>query len=344
MFQLAEPLGLFGLLLPFLIWFLLPALSEATSMALRIPFFQGVVGVLEQNKYKSFRFKEVLFPFCIWSLLIFAACGPRFVGEPEPLAREGYNIMLALDLSESMEIRDMVSHNRPVSRLSIVKRAAEQFINMRNTDKFGLILFGSQAYLQTPLTYDRSNVLQRIEDATVGLAGKTTSIGDALGLAVKRLQNVPPKGRIIILLTDGANNSGVLKPLKAAELAQSEGIKVYTIGLGAEGAQASMMGGFIIPNASADLDEDTLKEVAQMTKGQYFRATDTDSLSKIYETIHKLERVEQEQQTIRPQKELYPWVLALALGLFSFWLIIKFRLKEQFPVRFSFKKGVEDAQ
>lgn len=344
MYELANPYILLGLLLPPLVWFALPVLFAPTPIALKVPFFHGVIGLLEHSKYKPYHFQYVILPFCIWSLLILALSGPRFVGKPEPLARAGYNIMLALDLSESMEIRDMLYHNRPASRLSIVKRAAEQFVNMRNTDKFGLILFGSQAYLQTPLTYDRSNVLQRIEDATAGLAGKTTAIGDALGLAVKRLQNVPPKGRIIILLTDGANNSGVLKPLKAAQLAQSEGIKVYTIGLGAQGVQNSMMGGFLIPNASADLDEDTLKEVAEMTKGQYFRATDTDSLSKIYETIHKLETVEQEQQTIRPQKELYPWVLALALFLLSYWLIKKSKPFEQLPMLSPFKKGEEDAR
>ena len=202
----------------------------------------------------------------------------------------------------------------------VVKRAAEQFIQDRMGDKLGLILFGSQAYLQTPLTYDRHSVLLRVDDATAGLAGKTTSIGDALGLAVKRLQNVPAKGRMIVLLTDGVNNSGILAPLKAAELAREDGIKIYTIGLGAEIDPRAMGGLFFNMNVSADLDEDTLKDVAKMTGGRYFRATDMTSLQSIYNAINQLERVSQEQETVRPQHEYYPWPLSMALFLFLYWL------------------------
>ena len=229
--------------------------------------------------------------------------------------------MLALDLSGSMELTDMMLHGRPVSRLMVVKEAAKQFVEDRKGDHIGLILFGTQAYLQTPLTYDRHSVLARIEDASVGLAGKTTSIGDAVGLAVKRLESVPKQGRVIILLTDGANNSGILTPLKAAEIAKDEGIKIYTIGLGAESdPNAITPDNFLTMNASADLDEDTLKEMAKMTDGQYFRATDPDSLKAIYKKINELERTKQEQASVRPQKEYYPWLLALVLLLGDFWL------------------------
>ena len=209
-------------------------------------------------------------------------------------------------------------HGQPATRLAVVKRAAAQFVQDRVGDKIGLILFGSQAYLQTPLTYDRHNVLMRIEDATVGLAGKTTSIGDALGLAVKRLQSVPSEGRIIILLTDGANNSGVLAPLKAAELARDDGIKVYTIGLG---SNAAMGGLFLNMNMASDLDEDTLKAVSKITGGRYFRATDGASLQNIYQSINRMEKVSQEKATVRPEHDYYPWLLSLALLLLflSFW-------------------------
>nr|WP_238551266.1 VWA domain-containing protein [Legionella oakridgensis] len=263
------------------------------------------------------------FIFIIWFLLLLALAGPRWVGEPRPLAREGYNIMLALDLSGSMELPDMMLHGRPVSRLTVVKRAAEQFVQERMGDKIGLILFGSRAYLQTPLTYDRQNILMRLEDATVGLAGKTTSIGDALGLAVKRLQNVPAQGRIIILLTDGANNSGVLAPMKAAELARADGIKIYTIGLGSQADPRALPSVFLNMNASADLDEETLQEVAKVTGGRYFRATDLQSLQRIYEVINQLEKVSQEQATVRPQHDYYPWPLALAFFLFLYWLAVE---------------------
>jgi len=289
--------------------------------ALKVPFFQDMLAVADREKQSISKQSKISLLLCIWALLLLALAGPHWVGEPQPLTREGYNIMLALDISGSMEATDMLFHGRPVSRLAVVKQAAVQFVQERVGDKIGLILFGNRAYLQTPLTYDRQNVLTRIEDATVGLAGKTmTSIGDALGLAVKRLQNVPEQGRIIILLTDGANNSGVLAPLKAAELAQADNIKIYTIGLGSDTDPQAMGGLFLAMNNSADLDEDTLKELAKMTGGRYFRATDMQSLQTIYQTINQLETVAQEEQTMRPQHDYYPWPLALALLLFMYWL------------------------
>jgi Ca-activated chloride channel family protein len=205
-------------------------------------------------------------------------------------------------------------------RLAVVKRAAEEFVQNRVGDRIGLILFGTRAYLQTPLTYDRHSVLLRIEDATVGLAGNTTSIGDALGLAVKRLQTVPKEGRMIILLTDGVNNSGVLPPLKAAELARDFGIKVYTIGLGATVDPQSFGGMFFDMNVRADLDEETLKDVSKMTGGRYFRATDLNSLQKIYKIINQMETTSQEQASVRPQHDYYPWLLGFAIALFLYGL------------------------
>lgn len=326
MFTLTTPWVLLGLIAPFILWFALPRAKVHLPLALKIPFFQAMIPIIDKDKTSAHAENRLLIPLIIWMLVLFALSGPRWVGEPLPVTRDAYNIMMALDLSESMEIRDMLINHHPESRLSVVKRAAKQFVTNRNTDKIGLILFGTQAYLQTPLTYDKQSILMRIEDATVGLAGKTTSIGDAIGLAVKRLQDVPSTGRIIILLTDGANNSGVLKPLKAAELAQKDGIKIYTIGLGAATDQQALINGFMINNASADLDEDTLKEVAKMTGGQYFRATDSETLYTIYNTINGLEKVQQEQATIRPQKDYYPWVLTAALVLFFYWLFIKSNL------------------
>lgn len=320
MFELAVPWVLVLLPLPLFLWFLLPRAKVKLPTALKVPFFDAMLGIVEQEKRSITAQSLLLLPALIWMLLIVALSGPRWVGEPRPVAHEGYNIMMALDLSGSMEITDMLLHGRPVSRLMVVKRAAEQFVEDRSGDKIGLILFGTRAYLQTPLTFDRHSVLMRIEDATAGLAGKTTSIGDAVGLAVKRLQDVPDEGRIIILLTDGANNSGVLAPLKAAELAKQDGIKIYTIGLGSEADPRALTTDFLMPNVSADLDEPTLQKMAEMTGGQYFRATDPESLQKIYQTINQLETVKQDQETIRPQKDYYPWFVGFALLLSFYWL------------------------
>jgi Ca-activated chloride channel family protein len=321
MFELANPWFLLLIPLPLFLWYLAPRASTHLSTALKVPFFDAMQTIVEQEKRALYAQSSMLLPVLIWILSVIALSGPRWVGEPQPLKREGYNIMMALDLSDSMKATDMVLHGRQVSRLMVVKRAAEQFVEERTGDRIGLILFGTRAYLQTPLTYDKHSILMRIEDATAGLAGPTTSIGEAVGLAVKRLEEVPAKGRVLILLTDGANNSGVLEPLKAAELAKEDKIKIYTIGLGAESDPRTMTpDNFLNFTTSADLDEETLQKMAEMTGGRYFRATDPESLQAIYKTINQLETIDNEQATIRPQKDYYPWFAALALVLSFYWL------------------------
>ncbi|KTD34577.1 vWA domain-containing protein [Legionella israelensis] len=328
MFELAMPWALLLLLLPPCIWYLLPRAKPPLPTALRVPFFHAISSIVDKDKRVLTQQSSLMLPFLIWLFAVIALSGPRWVGQPQPVSREGYNIIMALDLSGSMEIPDMLFHGRPVNRLDVVKHAAEQFVKERTGDKIGLILFGSRAYLQSPLTYDRHSVLLRIQDATVGLAGKTTSIGDALGLAIKHLQKMPRKGRVIILLTDGANNSGILQPVKAAELAKTESIKIYTIGLGSSSDSRALSGVLLMPGASADLDEKTLKKIANVTGGRYFRATDSQSLQTIYQTINQLEAISQEHTTIQPQKDYYPWPLALALILFFVWLLERTDLRQ----------------
>lgn len=329
MFELANPWFLVCLPLPLLLWFFMPRAAMHLPIALKVPFYAAMLSIVDKKNPGLIGKSQISLLFLIWCLLVLAAAGPRWIGEPESLTRDGRNILLALDLSGSMEINDMEINGRPVSRLEVVKVAAKQFVQERIGDRIGLILFGSRAYLQTPLTYDHHNVLLRLEDATVGLAGQTTSIGDAIGLAVKRLQDVPARGRLIILLTDGANNSGILSPLKAAELAKLDDIKIYTIGLGAD--EVHSMGGFLFgPNSAADLDEETLQKVAKITGGRYFRATDKQSLHSIYNTINQLETVNQDAATIRPQHDYYPWPLAFALLLFLIWLAQKAGLSSRF--------------
>lgn len=318
MFELAMPWVFLAIPLPFILWFLLPRASLQLSVALKVPFFNAMMTLVEHEKNTITKQHYLWLLLISWCFVLIALAGPRWVGTPRPLAHDSYNIMLALDISPSMGINDMTLNGRRVTRLSVVKRAARQFVEDRSGDKIGLILFGEQAYLLTPLTYDRHNVLMRLDDATVGLAGKSTSVGDALGLAIKRLQHVPAAGRMIILLTDGASNSGVIPPLKAAELARTDGIKVYTIGLHSEIDPQSFSGMFLSSNGSADLDEDTLKAVAKMTGGRYFRASNLQSLQRIYHYIDQMARVSQEQATVRPQHDYYPWFLAIGLGLFLY--------------------------
>jgi len=314
MFELARPWAFVLLLLPPIVWFFLPKARPFLPQALKFPFYDALSDVILPDPSKL---RPVAAMVCIWFLMVVALSGPRWVGPPIPMEQEGRNIMMVLDLSESMSLQDMLSLGRPVSRLSVVKDAAQKFVEARAGDKIGLILFGTHAYLQTPLTFDRASVLDRIADATVGLAGNSTSLGDALGLAVKRLQHAPKKSRVVILLTDGANNSGVLLPSKAAELAKEEGITVYTIGLG---AAAPAEGGMFNLRFGSDLDEESLKEIAKATGGRYFRATDHKSLNAIYQIIDALETVTHKAGTLRPQKDYFMWPLALALLGFLFWL------------------------
>ena len=312
MFELACPWLLCFLPLPWLIWLLLKPSAAVNLVMVKVPFFHLLPN--QKTFYKN-KLTRLIYWFIIWSLLLLALSGPRWVGQPEQLIRKGYNIMLALDISPSMGFNDMLWNGRPVSRFQVVQYTAEKFVRERTEDHIGLILFGERAFLLTPLTYDHQSVLNRLEDATIGLAGKSTSIGDALGVAIKRLQNTQAKGRVIILLTDGVNNSGVLSPLKAAELAHDEGIKIYTIGLGAEQTSPSFNQIFLNRMPQAELDEQTLQKISSITQGKYFRANSLQSLEQVYQRIHRIEKITQEHASVRPQYEYYPWPLALALCL-----------------------------
>lgn len=321
MINFASPLFLSLLPMPWLIFWIFPASQLHLIHALPLPFYRFIVERLNKLPHVSTQVNSVYFFTFIWMLLVVALAGPQWVGQTIRLTQQGRNIFLALDVSGSMDLPDMTLNHKPTTRLTVVKQAAENFIQARPDDHIGLILFGTQAYLQTPLTYDHASILKRIQDASVGLAGKTTSIGDAIGLSIKKLQTTPENGRVIILLTDGASNSGLIPPLKAAELAKSEHIKIYTIGLSAsEESSQTMANLFISMQGGADLDEETLKEIATLTGGQYFRATNPASLHKIYQKIDLLEATRQETTPLRPQEQYYPWILLICNALFSLWI------------------------
>lgn len=323
MFEIGSPQVFWLLLLPFIVRYSLRTVQTASGAGLKVPFYADLVMRLGKTHHKALSFKHNLVFFILWILLVSALADPKWVGGPLASHREGRNIMLILDISGSMALDDMLDNGRPATRLSVVKQAASQFVLQRASDQIGLMLFGAYAYLQTPLTYDHRTLQAQIEDASVGLAGQSTSIGDAIGLAVKRLMHVPKKGRVIILLTDGANNSGMLDPMKAAELARSERIKIYTIGLGARLDPHSLSGMLMRMNGGGDLDEATLQKIAQATKGQYFRATDPKSLQAIYQMINQIEVVKNNTMMIRPQYAYCPWLVGLALCLFFIWLLVQ---------------------
>jgi Ca-activated chloride channel family protein len=242
------------------------------------------------------------------------------VGEPIALPMQGRDLMLAVDISESMAEEDMVLGNRAVDRLTAVKAVAGDFIERRAGDRVGLILFGTQAYQQAPLTFDRPTVRTLLFEAEVGLAGKATAIGDAIGLAVKRLRDDAATDRVLILLTDGANTAGSIEPRKAAELAAKEGVRIYTIGVGSE-----PRGAFGLSLGGAQIDEPTLEAIAQATGGRFFRARDLRGLQAIYAALDELEPKVSDEQTYRPVADLFQWPLGAALlfsALIGLWRIL----------------------
>ena len=250
----------------------------------------------------------------VWALLIVAAARPQWIGDALQLPRSGRDLLLAVDASGSMETPDMQIGGQAVSRYGAVKAIAGDFIQRRAGDRIGLIVFGSQAYLLTPLTFDRDTVLKQLNESVVGLPGRETAIGDAVGLAVKRLRERPANQRVLILLTDGVNDAGELDPAKAVDLAVAEHVKIYTIGIGAEAMRVN--DGFFgsrLVNPSADLDAKLLTDMAQKTGGRFFRARNTTELAQIYRDIDALEPGVDKQQQFRPIDEWFYWPLALAL-------------------------------
>ena len=306
--QLAHLWALAALPLPLLAWFWLPRVKESRVGALRVPFYAA----LAQGERAAARSRHwpLVLAALAWLLLVLAAARPQWLGEPVPLPMAGRDLMLAVDISLSMTEEDMVIGGQVVDRLTAVKAVAGDFIERRQGDRVGLILFGQQAYLQTPLTFDRPTARTLLFESAVGLAGRETAIGDAIGLAVKRLRDSPSKERVLVLLTDGTNTAGNIAPLKAAELAAEAGVRIYTIGVGADPRSAIGRGARRSP-----LDERTLQSIAQSTGGRYFRTRDVAELQAIYGLLDELEPVQSDQQVFRPVDELFGWPLSLALLL-----------------------------
>lgn len=311
-----EWIWLFLLLpLPALIYFFAPAKLDTNQRALRVPFLSDLSSLqTTKTASQNHRLRLYLAIFA-WVLLVFAAARPQWLGEPIEQAMTGRDLMLAVDLSASMQEKDFILEKEAVDRLTAIKAIATNFISRRIGDRVGLILFGTQAYLQTPLTFDRKTVATLLDESAIGLAGDNTAIGDAIGLAVKRLRNESQNSRVLILLTDGANTAGEISPLKAAELAAENHLKIYTIGIGADEMLVGSFFGYRKVNPSADLDEKMLIKIAESTGGYYYRARTLADLENIYMRLDELEPVEKAKQYFRPRRELYFVPLSGALFL-----------------------------
>lgn len=309
MLEFALPALLLALPMPLIMRFL-PAVTRADEAAIRAPFAQRW-RALAETRGLSLKGKllHVIILSCIWTLLLVAAARPQWIGEPIELANSGRDLMLALDLSGSMQIEDMQVGNNLVSRIEAVKAIAADFTQRRTGDRVGLILFGTKAYVQAPLSFDVNTITQFIREAQLGFAGEDTAIGDALGLAIKRLRERPVESRVLILLTDGQDTASTVDPMEAAALASTMGVRIYTIGISRRLGNRG--------NASGEVDEALLNAVAQSTGGRYFRARNPAELQSIYQILDELEPIEQEKSTFRPVRSLsyIPLLIASALAL-----------------------------
>ena len=330
MMTLLWPWAFIILPLPFLFRALLPRAKQSADAALKVPYLSD----FELGTGNSFSAQKSRWPLLLYSLawlcLVVAATRPQWTGDTIEIPVSGRDLMIAIDISKSMDLP--IRHNlRSISRISATKAVASDFIEKRVGDRIGLILFGDQAYVQAPLTFDRTTVTILLQEAVTGLAGQATAIGDAIGLAVKRLSqqkklshdilkqkglkeksttndNTNTNDRVLILLTDGVSNRGEITPLKAAELAAIKKLKIHTIGIGSR--------------RSRELDETTLRQIAKITGGQYFRAYNTADLQKIYQLLDELEPLEKDVKSYRPVKALFYYPLSAALAITSLLALI----------------------
>lgn len=320
MFELAWPASILLLPLPWLLRWLLPPATRPEA-ALQITFMARLQRLDAVQPSRPHPARQAAPLILIWLLLVFAAARPQLLGAPLPPPSSGRDMMLAVDLSASMDTRDLTLAGKPTDRLSVVKHWLDNLIEQRSGDRIGLILFGTRAYVQSPLTYDLDSVRQWLDEAFIGLAGRDTAIGDAIGLAIKRLMAQPANSRVLLLVTDGANTAGGISPVQAARLAADEHIRIFTIGVGAENQGNTDLMSMLEGNAdpASDLDEATLQEIANVSDGAYFRVRDSESLAAAISRIEQLEPSLRSGPASRKAQPLYYWPLAAALLISLIW-------------------------
>jgi len=283
-------------------------------------------GLQQQKLTKKNPLISFIIPWLLWFLLLATIAKPIWYDQPIRIQQQSRDMILSLDLSGSMDEVDMPLNGKTVNRLTLVKSIVKDFVKTREGDRLGLILFADHAYLQTPLTFDVETVSTMVDETQIGLVGNRTAIGESIAMAIKRFVENKNEQRVLILLTDGANTAGKIKPIVAAQQAAKNNIKIYTIGIGADEMIKRGFFGNQRVNPSADLDEKTLTEIARLTNGQYFRARNQEDLQKIYDTINQLQPVDSEFLEFRPEKNLFFWPLSLAILILSM-VVISLKLR-----------------
>ena len=310
---------------PEVLWLLalLPLLAflkgrKGATVAIRYPSAQTAKAIAGARKSRAGKWLGTLRILAL-SALVVALAQPQMVHGTTEVDASGIDIILAVDVSGSMEALDFTINNEPANRVEVVKQVMSRFIEERPNDRIGLVAFAGRPYMVSPLTLDHQWLQKRLQTIHPGMVEDGTAIGSALGSSINRLRDQKAKSRIVILLTDGMNNAGKILPVTAAEAAETFGIKIYTIGAGSRGEVpvpiTDKFGNKKIIRAKVDIDEKTLKQVAQMTGAQYYRATDTDSLEKIYKDINKLETTTRKIKKFEHQNEMFLWAALGALLL-----------------------------
>ncbi|MBR4927677.1 MAG: VWA domain-containing protein [Alphaproteobacteria bacterium] len=315
------PWAVLFLFLPFLARKILPARvgsKNTIPLALRVPFFNRLSSFLVEGKPQSNR-KIAWLLALSWVAFVVACMRPVVFDEALTLPYQARNIMLTIDVSGSMAEQDFDINGRPVTRLTMVKKMADDFIQKRSEDNLGLVIFGSKAYLYAPLSYDKKTLRSLFNEVGIGIAGEQTAIGDALAQAVKGVVSAPSDSRVVILLSDGYANAGAVKVDEAIELAKKQKVKVYTIGIGSNEQLVRSFFGTMAVNPSLNLDEKMLTQIAEQTDGQYFRAKTTAELQDIYNVIDALEKADSDTYAVRPRHELFyiPLIVSMILLMMS---------------------------
>ncbi|MCH2391912.1 MAG: VWA domain-containing protein [Nitrospinales bacterium] len=273
---------------------------------------------VSQHHSKIKAMVPIILRFLAITLFIIAFARPQEGHKRTEILSQGVDIVLAIDTSGSMQALDFKKNETQVTRLSVVKDVVAEFVKNREMDRIGMVVFGANAFTQCPLTLDQNILLSFLDKLKIGMAGDATAIGSAIGISARRLKDLKSKSKVIILLTDGRNNSGAISPLQAAEIAKSLGIKVYTIGVGKRGKAPflvdSIFGKRLIYQ-NVDIDEEVLNKISKMTDAKYFRATDLKSLKDIYKQIDLLEKSEVKSIDHSEHKELFHYFLIPGLIL-----------------------------
>jgi Ca-activated chloride channel family protein len=323
MFRFASPYFLLLLaLVPATVWY---GLKRARPAALADSGMGSSGPVTRSAALRTLWLPPALFYLAL-ILMIASLARPQWGTRRMVVNTSGINIILAIDLSKSMEALDFKQGGNIINRLEAVKSVVRDFVRHRDGDRIGMVVFGSAAYTQLPLTRDYNTIATMLEHLQIGAAGRSTAIGDAIGISLKRLEDIESKSNIIILLTDGRSNSGEFEPRTTAAIAKEKGVKIYTIGVGSKGRAPFPVDDPVFGRRfvyqRVDIDEPTLKAVARQTGGKYFRAQDLEGLQEIYATIDKLEKTEVKMKTFADYNELYFYLLLPAFGLLALWIIL----------------------